>query len=446
MGSPLSPLFANFYMGNLEKISLTDDLKPKIYTRYVDDIFLQVADNNQIEQIKQKFESTSVLKFTVENNLNNKLPFLDILVDTSNDSFHTTVYRKSTNYGTCLNGNSECTNRYKTSVINSYIQRAYKVTQTWTDFHQEINTTKQILINNHYSNSEIDLSINKFLDNKFNRSNTRETKIRIPIYYQNQMHKNYRLDERIINNIITNNTIPKENHKLNLIIYYKNRRTSNLIMKNNQGPPITKLQQSRIVYQFNCPLHDDSTQERYIGYTENSLLERLKQHTYKGSIHEHFISQHQTRPTRQQLTDNTNPIARADNRFKLLIKEAILIQKHNPTINKQFDAFPSILKLNKVHNLNNNLNENAHLTSQQSNEFSAIQEDGIETDTAMDLSLSLSPSNNITNVNVPQTRHHISPNISNRISSLISSTRSTLQMTLRPRMRGASIDTALHTP
>ena len=40
MGSPLGPTFANFYMGHLEQMILSNDNDPpSIYTRYVDDIF-----------------------------------------------------------------------------------------------------------------------------------------------------------------------------------------------------------------------------------------------------------------------------------------------------------------------------------------------------------------------------------------------------------------------
>ena len=78
------------------------------------------------------------MKFTHELNIDNKLPFLDVLIDNSTGSFKTTVYSKPTNEGHCLNANSECVKRYKDSVIFSYINRAYKITQNWQDFHQEI--------------------------------------------------------------------------------------------------------------------------------------------------------------------------------------------------------------------------------------------------------------------------------------------------------------------
>ena len=51
------------------------------------------------------------------------------------------------------------------------------------------------------------------------------------------------------------------------------------------------------------------------------------------------------RPTREQLTENTKIIAKANDRYKLLIKEALLILKNSPSINKQYDNFTNILKL-----------------------------------------------------------------------------------------------------
>ena len=64
-----------------------------------------------------------------------------------------------------------------------------------------------------------------------------------------------------------------------------------------------------------------------------------------GSIPQHFINDHQSKPNRKQLVENTIIIARAQNRYKLAIKEALLILSHTPSINKQYDNFSNILKL-----------------------------------------------------------------------------------------------------
>ena len=215
MGSPLGPCFANFYMGNLEnEIFKNIQLKPNIYGRYVDDIFLQISSEKALINLKQKFEENSVLKFTYELNVNNKIPFLDVVVDTQNNLFKTTVYRKTTNEGFCLNANSECTNRYKNSVTSSYINRAYKITKSWEDFHTECQHFKQLLINNNFSNKMVDEHINKFLTSKLQlNSNINEEKVKINIFYKNQQHKNSHIDEKMIKNIIKNNVKPTDNKK-----------------------------------------------------------------------------------------------------------------------------------------------------------------------------------------------------------------------------------------
>ena len=48
------------------------------------------------------------------------------------------------------------------------------------------------------------------------------------------MHNNYKLDERIIKNIIMKNTkCIDENEKTQIIFYYRNRKTANLVIKNS---------------------------------------------------------------------------------------------------------------------------------------------------------------------------------------------------------------------
>ena len=118
MGSPLGPLFANFYAGNLEENVFNNHFqKPHIYTRYVDEIFLQIDTEQQIIQLKEIFEQHSVLRFTHEMNIDNKLPFLDVMIDSNETQFKTTIYRRPTSIVTCGNGDSEYAEKFKISVI-----------------------------------------------------------------------------------------------------------------------------------------------------------------------------------------------------------------------------------------------------------------------------------------------------------------------------------------
>ena len=347
MGSPLGPTFANFYMGNLENIVFNNpNNKPHIYARYVDDIFIQVNDVADIVQLKQIFEHNSVLKFTYELNTNNKLPFLDVNVTSTNDNrFKTTVYRKPTNIGTCLNANSECPEQYKTSVISNFIHRIYKITQNWSDFHIELQQTKQMLINNNYSNHMIDTQIRKFLNQTHSSESIETKKETIDLFYHNQMHRNYKIDERVLTDIIHNNVSSiNPDKKVKLHIYYKNRKAANFIIRNNLSSPTPPLLQTGLIYEFKCPFPHGQV-ESYIGLTQTTLKQRLLSHTYKGSIHDHFVTHHGCRPNKLQLEENTSILSKATDRYRLSIKEALFISQQQPSINRQFETFTHTLKL-----------------------------------------------------------------------------------------------------
>ena len=270
------------------------------------------------------------------------------MVDSSDNVFHASVYHKPTDHGTCLNANSECVEKYKNSVIINYLNRAYKVTDDWQEFHREVVRIKQILVNNNYSNTIIDSLTNKFLQQKQSPSNiSNEIKHKLNVYYNSQMHRNYKVEERVIKNIVYSNTKTiNPNDKLNVIFYYKNIKASNLAMKNNLTDRAPSLQQTGVVYCFTCP-SPHCKADQYIGLTQTTLSRRLTMHAQTGSIFQHFAVKHSSKPTRSELVDNTTIIARADNRSKLTIKEAILILKRSPSINKQFDNFKNILKLHK---------------------------------------------------------------------------------------------------
>ena len=69
-------------------------------------------------------------------------------------------------------------------------------------------------------------------------------------------HENYKTDEKILKNIITSNTLCTDpNSRLNLIIYYKNGKTSNLVMKNNLAPPVIDMHKPILFIVFAVLLH-----------------------------------------------------------------------------------------------------------------------------------------------------------------------------------------------
>ena len=363
MGSPLGPTFANYYMAHIENLILKDQpIKPNIYARYIDDIFVEVQNENELIKLKEIFENNSVLKFTYEKSIKNKLPFLDVLLHINNEKINTTIYRKVTDTGKCLNYKSECHQKYKNSVITNYLNRAYKICINWKDFHLEVDKIKQILVNNNYPNKIIDNHIKNFLSKKMSGINN--TTNNIKIFYQNQMNDNYKIDERILQDILQNNIkCNNNNEKIKIIFYYKNIKTSNLVIKNNLSST-RKLDMTNIVYKFVCPFM--TCKSEYIGHTRTCLKRRLDYHTYSGSIQAHYKKHQNEKISKQVLYDNTTIIQKESSHQKLVIKETLEIIDKKPTLNVQEDHFYSILKLykNSYNNIrNNNIRQNTNINS-----------------------------------------------------------------------------------
>ena len=354
MGSPLGPTFANFYMADLENRVLNfPGLKPNIYCRFVDDIYTD-AKLELLLEIKKSMEEHSVLKFTYELSKDNKLPFLDILTHYDTDKFASSVYIKPTDAGICLNGNSECPDRYKEAVIISYIKRAWTTCSTHAYFNTEISRVKQVLVNNGYTNTLIDRIIKNFMD-KATKHTPQTTHNATPtetvrLFYKNQMNSAYKVDEKVLKKIINDNVKCKgENSKLQFVIYYNNMKTKNMVMKNNMSAKKRELSQTNVIYEFTCPqnecFHHPTINNGYLGFTTCTLSRRLSFHLQTGAILQHSIEKHGEKIDRKTAEQCLKIRYKENNQERLEILEAIMIMVEKPEINKQDTGKRRILKL-----------------------------------------------------------------------------------------------------
>ena len=341
MGSPLGPLFANFYMAYVENSALSDpDVSPHTYVRYVDDCFVDVKDREHLLRLVNELESKSVLTFTYELSRDNVLPFLDVLVERGENQYHTSVYRKPTNTGQTLSASSECPSRYKASVIRAFVKRAIRTSSTNKAMHDEFLRLKQLLVNNGYSNRDIDTEIYRQLNNQYSDNSTNESRgTTHHLYYRNFMSAEYEKDEKILKNIIKKNVMCRDkSDKLRLHIYYQSMKTKHLVMKNN--PVETKwLMRTNVVYQFDCPSEDcRPLKNSYVGYTCTTLSRRLTMHKQEGAIKTHMLQKHNIILTREQLVENTSILHSNHDPKRVEITEAIHIRDHAPSINEQKNA------------------------------------------------------------------------------------------------------------
>ena len=134
MGSPLSPILANLCLEFIEEYYiklLPDNIKPVFWVRYVDDIFIIYqhdveAFNSLLNEINN---IVPTIKFTVEEEVNGQLPFLDVMVihNKQSNSFAFKVYRKPTNAENYIHYYSNHARHVKRNIVTNMFMRALKI-------------------------------------------------------------------------------------------------------------------------------------------------------------------------------------------------------------------------------------------------------------------------------------------------------------------------------
>ena len=168
MGSPLGPALANLFMGYHENKWLNSEESSTVlfYKRYVGDIFCLFKCETDADRFLTFLNRQHPnIKFTIEKEKNNQLPFLHILNDSSSNKFVTSVYRKPTYTGLLTNYNSFTSPNYKKGLIKTLIDRTFRINSTWSGFHYDMLNLKSVLQKNEFPSKLIDKSISNYLSN-----------------------------------------------------------------------------------------------------------------------------------------------------------------------------------------------------------------------------------------------------------------------------------------
>ena len=159
MGSPLDPILANIFVGFQERHLFEKFPKHFIYLRYVDDTFVSFRSRNDALLFFDVLnELHSSLTFTMEEENNNKRPFLDVLVERCDSSFLTLVYRKPTFTEPYLSWDFFAPRSRKLNLIRCLSYRALNICSD-SKIEEELKVTKEISINNGYPEEVIDDNI-----------------------------------------------------------------------------------------------------------------------------------------------------------------------------------------------------------------------------------------------------------------------------------------------
>ncbi|XP_062710961.1 uncharacterized protein LOC134288993 [Aedes albopictus] len=152
MGSPLSPVIANIVMEKLEQecmVKLEEkQIRMRVYKRYVDDCFC-VARKDQIQTIVEVFnEFHERLQFTVEEEVDAKIKFLDMMLERENNKITTSWLPKQAN-GRYLDFTSKSPFQQKQNTAIALIDRAIKLS-CGEKREEALNQATRILAKNNY--------------------------------------------------------------------------------------------------------------------------------------------------------------------------------------------------------------------------------------------------------------------------------------------------------
>ena len=342
MGSPLGPTLANVFLCHFEKQWLSDcpqDFCPNICRRYVDDISVTF---NTYEQLKKFVEYMNTkhpnIKFTFEHEHNNSFSFLDVKICRKNNKLTTSVYRKPTFSGVFTNFKSFIPTVYKIGLVYTLLYRCFNITSSYEKFHNEINALKQILKLKGYPTQFIDRCIKQFLQKLYvtkaiqDTVNKKQLFIVLPFLGAQSFLVRKRLQSCI------RNTIPYCSLR---IVFQSKTRLSSLFRFNDIIP---KEISSHLVYKFTCSCcnltyYGESARHLFVRASEHlgitPLTEKRVRNPKKAAVFDHILLNGLDASFEEFMI-----LLKENNRFKLDLKESLLIKRDKPELNRNIYSYP----------------------------------------------------------------------------------------------------------
>ena len=156
MGGPTSSTTAEIYKQAYERTAITTALHPpRVWERFVDD-FYSILKLTHLENFFHHINNLHQnIKFTMEEESNGELAFLDTFLKRNNGEISVLVYRKPTHIDQYLHCSSHHQKSCKESVVSSLFNRTYSIITNKDDLHKENARIKQVLKENGYQKSII---------------------------------------------------------------------------------------------------------------------------------------------------------------------------------------------------------------------------------------------------------------------------------------------------
>ena len=223
-------------------------------------------------------------------------------------------------------------------MLFTLLHRAFKLCSNFERFHQEIDKLKTIFENNGCPKSFVDFCIKKYLDKVFIKkevvlkASKKELICVLPFLGKRSMQ----LRTRLVNSIESNlkfcklKVIFQSPCKLNSLFRYKDS--------------LQKKIRSDIVYRYMC----SNCKVTYYGKTYRHFFTRAAEHMGISNltgkrlkcVKQSAVSDHLLECNCSIDFDHFDILASDANKFRLLIKESLLIKRDQPQLNKTIKSFP----------------------------------------------------------------------------------------------------------
>nr|VZI31457.1 unnamed protein product [Spirometra erinaceieuropaei] len=299
MGSPISGFIAGAVLQRLESLVFQHH-KPTFWARYVDDTFV-VIDRDQLMTFKERLNAVFPdIHFTMEEEENNQLAFLNVLVCRKDcGGLKTRVFRKVTNTKQVLNFNSNHPISHKGSCVRTLYRPVEMHCSEPEDKIAEIQYLGRVFKANGYPSNFVNRCIRKMDE----RPNRRDTKVWRALPYVKNVSE----------------AVGRLLAPLGVGVAHRPEATiRRQLMKPKD--PLLRQETSGVVYRIWC----SCGQSNYVGETGRQLRTRMAEHAaaVRRNDASSQVAAHSTGSGHTFKFDEAEILARGDNRVSRELLES----------------------------------------------------------------------------------------------------------------------------
>nr|VZI09368.1 unnamed protein product [Spirometra erinaceieuropaei] len=299
MGSPISGFIAEAVLQRLKSLVFQHH-RPKFWARYVDDTFV-VIERDQVLTFQEHLNAVFPdIQFTMEEEENNQLAFLDVLVCRKDcGELKTKVFRKVTNTMQVLNFNSNHPISHKRSCVRTLYWRVETHCSEPEDKIAELQYLRRVFKANGYPRN----FVNRCIRRRDERPNRTDTKSWRALPYVKSVSE----------------AVGRLLAPLGVGVAHRPEATIwRLVMKPKD--PLPRLETSGVVYRIWC----NCGQSNYVGETGRQLRTRMAEHAaaVRRNDASSQVAAHSTRSGHTFRFDEAEILARGDNRVSRELLES----------------------------------------------------------------------------------------------------------------------------